>query len=153
MLPKPLISIVVCTYNRVDLLKQTLESVFAQKYQPVEIIVYDDGSTDATSELMNDYKKKLTYFRSTANRGISNAHNQACKLATGAFIAFQDDDDLMAPDRLISLYQVFHDFPETVLAFGNLETMDAKGVPTGFFCNEDLARDAAGQPLFFEQCL
>ena len=55
---KPLVSIVVCCYNRAHYLSQTMESIFAQQYDPVEIVVIDDGSTDGTYDLMKSYGDK-----------------------------------------------------------------------------------------------
>ena len=127
---RPLVSIVICTYNRVELLSQTLETVFAQQYRPVEIIVMDDGSSDRTPELLKKYKDKILCFRQS-NQGIAAGRTNACKLAHGEFIALQDDDDLMAPDRIPALYEAFCRHPSAVLAVGNWAYMTANGDLTG----------------------
>jgi len=103
-----------------------MESVFAQKYKPVEIVVMDDGSTDNTPELMSSYKDKIRYFWQK-NQGISAARNGACRLAKGELIAFQDDDDLMPADRITWLYQALSRYPSTVLAMGDWAEIDALG--------------------------
>jgi len=122
----PLVSIIICCYNRAHLLPKTMESVFAQKYKPVEIVVIDDGSTDNTPELMSNYKDKIRYFWQK-NQGITAARNTACRLAKGGLIAFQDDDDLMPADRITLLYQALCRYPSAVLAMGDWAEIDALG--------------------------
>ena len=100
----PLVSIVICCYNRAHLLSQTMESVFAQQYQPVEIVVVDDGSTDHTPELIESYGERVRYYWHE-NKGTSFTRTRGCQLAKGEFIAFQDDDDLMVPDLISNLYE------------------------------------------------
>jgi len=129
-LKNPLISVIICTYNRAELLQQTLSSVLEQRYQPVEIIVFDDGSSDETPNLVTKFGNKIRYSRQS-NQGIAAARTNACRMAEGEFIAFQDDDDLMPPDRIIALYEAFCTYPSAVLAVGNWAYMDAKGVLTG----------------------
>ena len=130
MLNKPLVSIVICCYNRRDYLKKTMESVFAQHYQPVEIIVMDDGSTDNTDDLIASYGCDVRYFRQE-RQGISAARTAASQLATGEYIAYQDDDDLMPPDRITHLYAALQKYPSAVFATGDYALIDAQGELTG----------------------
>ena len=90
----------------------------------------DDGSTDNTRELIKSYADKIRYFQQE-NQGIATARMNACRLAKGEFIAFQDDDDLMPDDRITNLYQAFIQFPSAVLAIGDWVTIDKDGQPTG----------------------
>ena len=126
----PLISIVICCHNRHDLVLETLKTVFEQKYEPVEIVVYDDGSTDGTSELLQQYGNKIKYKRGK-QVGIAAARNRACQLASGEYIAFQDDDDLMPPDRVVNQFAALQKFPEAVFATGDFMIIDHKGKLTG----------------------
>ena len=126
----PLVSIVICCYNRAHLLPQTMASVLAQRYRPVEIVVLDDGSTDSTPELMSAYGDKVRYYRQE-NSGIAIARTVGCRLARGEFIAFQDDDDLMPPDRIIGLYDALCQFPSAVFAMGEWAFIDQDGKLTG----------------------
>lgn len=126
----PLISIVVCTYNRAHMLKQTMETIFAQQYRPVEILVVDDGSTDNTQELIESYGDKVRYYRQK-NKGIAATRTTACKLALGEYIAFQDDDDLISADRILNLYETLCKYPEAVFAVGDWAYIDAEGNLTG----------------------
>ena len=127
---KPLVSIVICCHNRAHLLPQTMASVFAQTYKPVEIIVLDDGSTDGTPDLMKTYGERVRYFRQE-NQGIAVARTNGCLYATGDFIAFQDDDDLMPPDRITVLYEALCEFPTAVFSVGDWAVIDSEGKPTG----------------------
>jgi glycosyltransferase involved in cell wall biosynthesis len=125
MMDNPLISIVVCTCNRAEMLKQTMETVFAQQYRPVEILIVDDGSTDNTKELMESCGDRVRYYRQE-NKGIAATRTTACKLAIGEYIAFQDDD-LMSADRILNLYETLCKYPEAGFAVGNWAYIDAEG--------------------------
>lgn len=126
----PLISIIVCCYNREQYLRKTMDSVLQQAYEPVEIIVMDDGSTDGTANLIRGYGNKVKYYRQE-NQGIAIARTNACKLAKGELIAFQDDDDLMHPERITSLYDALCRFPSAVFAVGDWAEIDVSGKKTG----------------------
>lgn len=128
---RPLVSILICSYNRAHLIQPTLDSVLNQTYQPVEIIFLDDGSTDNTEEVVRRYADKVQYYRQE-NSGIARARNSACVIAKGVFIAFQDDDDIMPSDRVETLYQAIAPYPEAVFAVGDLMTIDDTGALTGY---------------------
>ena len=127
----PLVSILVCTHNRSHLVRQTMASIFAQAYQPAEVIVVDDGSTDDTPAVMASYGDRITYHRLSANKGIAEARTVACRLARGDLIAFQDDDDLMPAERLTVLTRALQRFPSAIYAVGDLAVIDEQGRPTG----------------------
>jgi glycosyltransferase involved in cell wall biosynthesis len=126
----PLISIVVCSYNRAHLLRETLDHILAQHYRPVEVVVFDDGSTDGTEELVRSYGTALRYFRQD-NQGIAAARTAACRVCEGDLIAFQDDDDLIHPERLHWLLEALRLHPRAVMAVGDMAFIDVHGKPTG----------------------
>jgi len=126
----PLVSIVVCTHNRSAMLKYTMETVFKQQYKPVEVLVVDDGSTDNTKELIESYGDGVKYFRHD-NQGIAATRSIGCQLAKGEYIAFQDDDDLMPPERINYLYEALCQYPDAVLAVGDWEVIDSEGNLSG----------------------
>lgn len=123
---KPLVSIIVTCHNRRDYLEKTMDSVFVQHYEPVEIVVMDDGSTDGTDALMAGYGDKVRYFRQEA-QGVAVARTHASRLARGEYIAYQDDDDIMPPGRISHLYEALLQFPSAVLATGDYALIDAEG--------------------------
>lgn len=98
----PLFSIIVPTYNRCDLLRQAVESVWNQMLPDYELIVVDDGSTDGTREYLRsiEYCVNVLY---QANRGPGSARNRGIEAATGDWIVFLDSDDLWFPWTLIHL--------------------------------------------------
>lgn len=126
----PLVSIVITCHNRAHLLPHTMASVFAQDYEPVEIVVIDDGSTDNTKELMSGYGSRVRYFWQE-NQGIAAARTAGGCLAKGDLIAFQDDDDLMTPDRIVSLYEAMNSYPSAIFSVGDWAAIDGNGRPTG----------------------
>jgi len=127
----PLVSIVTCTYNRAEMLKEAMSSILEQQYEPVERLVIDDGSSDNTNEVIAAYGDRIRYYRHD-NKGLVATMNVACQqFARGEYIAFQDDDDLMPPDRITWLYEAMCRYPQAVLAVGEAEMIDAKGNRTG----------------------
>ena len=101
----------------------TLASAMDQTYPNTEIVVYDDGSTDDTAEVLAPHLKTIIYQKNE-NVGISRARTNAAQLASGEFIAFLDDDDLMPPDRLSRQYARLLDYPDAVFSVGEIALID-----------------------------
>ncbi|MFC1763136.1 glycosyltransferase family 2 protein [Planctomycetota bacterium] len=95
---KPLVSVIVPTYNRANIVCSAIESILAQTYQPLEIIVVDDGSTDETESVLRQYNKAITYVKKN-NGGVSSARNRGVAQAKGEIICFLDSDDLWLPEK------------------------------------------------------
>lgn len=95
----PEVSVIIPTFNRGGLLLEAVTSVFQQTYQDYELIVVDDGSTDATREILKPYSDRLRYFFQE-NRGVSPARNVGIQKARGRWLAFLDSDDLWLPEKL-----------------------------------------------------
>lgn len=108
----PLFSTVIPVFNRAALIRATLDSVLAQKLQDQEIIVVDDGSTDATLETLATYSDRIRVFRQS-NAGPSAARNLGIQHATGDYIATIDSDDLWFPWTLATYAEAIqrHDAP------------------------------------------
>jgi glycosyltransferase involved in cell wall biosynthesis len=98
MLPK--VSVIIITYNRSQLLPVAIDSVLAQTYPSIEVIVVDDGSTDDTPEVMLHYAERVRYIRQE-NRGVPAARNTGIRAATGDFINFLDSDDFFLPTKIV----------------------------------------------------
>ena len=94
----PLVSVIIPVYNGERYLRQAIESVLAQSYRPIEILVVDDGSTDGTADIARSYPE-VRYIHQ-ANQGQGAAMNAGIKVSGGEYISFLDADDLWPPDKL-----------------------------------------------------
>ncbi len=96
-----LISVVIPSYNRKNTILSCIRSVLEQTYSNLEVIVIDDGSTDYTYTLFNDsFDDRVKFFRYEENRGACYARNLGAELSSGAYIAFQDSDDIWKKTKL-----------------------------------------------------
>src|ERR1700749_3753483 len=103
MIPAPLVSVVLCTYNGDKYLEAQLQSVLTQTYSSLEIIICDDGSTDSTQQLISSYALKdarIRYFFNEKNTGVNKNFEQGFLKAAGEFIAFADQDDIWKPEKI-----------------------------------------------------
>jgi hypothetical protein len=102
----PLVSVVIPTYNRMRQTIAAVESVLAQTYSCIEIIVVNDGSTDGSGEALERFicevstDSRPTFFVSQTNQGVSAARNAGVARARGKYIAFLDSDDVWLPEKL-----------------------------------------------------
>ena len=95
------ISIIIPTYNRGNIISNSIKSVLNQTYKNLEIIIVDDGSTDNTKEEVDKIgDKKIIYIKLDKNLGAPNARNIGIKNSKGRYISFQDSDDIFYPDKL-----------------------------------------------------
>ncbi|MCB9437106.1 MAG: glycosyltransferase family 2 protein [Anaerolineales bacterium] len=133
---KPILSVVVATHNRANLLPRSLESIISQQMDDTEIIIVDDGSQDNTQEVITTLKRQYPNIRSFQNsvaKGPGAARNLGIRMAQGDFIAIMDDDDFCAPDRFKRQLAVFEDAPDVGLCFGVVEWVDDDNRPLGQF--------------------
>ncbi len=98
---KSLVSVIVPTYNREEFLPRCLDAIFRQSYQPLEIIVVDDGSTDGTATVIrNSFGKRVQYFREEHSGLPAVARNRGLEAASGDYVAFCDSDDYWMPHKI-----------------------------------------------------
>ena len=109
------ISVVIPTYNRYEVLKRALTSVFAQTYTPFEVIVVDDGSTDKTSDIQKDFPT-IKYFYQK-NSGVSSARNLGIKNSTCKWIAFLDSDDEWDENKLQEQVELHKENPNILMSY------------------------------------
>ena len=112
----PLVSCIVPVFNGERFLGDALDSALAQTYQPVEIIVVDDGSTDGTPSVAARYGSRITYLRQP-NSGSASAKNRGVRAARGELVAFLDADDLWHPDKLARQRRRLRERPDLSLCF------------------------------------
>jgi glycosyltransferase involved in cell wall biosynthesis len=105
--PSPEVSVVIPTHNRAGLLPRTLATVFDQAGVDLEVIVVDDGSTDGTADQVAAMANpRLRLIRLDDSRGQATARNAGIEAARGEWIAFLDDDDLWAPDKVATQLEI-----------------------------------------------
>lgn len=90
-----MVSIIIPTYNRGYIIKKSIDSVLHQTYEDFELIIVDDGSTDGTKQLIDEYEDdRIKYYSYEHNKGVVYARNYGMKMAKGDCIVFQDSDDI-----------------------------------------------------------
>lgn len=104
-------SVVIPVYNRRDLLTRALDSALQQTRPAEEIIVVNDGSTDGTEKVLEDYADQIKTI-AQPNRGVSAARNAGIRIANGSWIAFLDSDDAWLPDKLLLAEKFIQANPE-----------------------------------------
>ena len=113
----PVVSVIVPTYNRAHVLPRALRSVTKQTYTDYEVIVVDDGSTDATADVVSelaDLRGRVRYVKVDRNRGAAAARNRGIDEARGTYIAFLDADDEWTPTKLAAQVALFSTAPPEV---------------------------------------
>ncbi|MCL4871764.1 MAG: glycosyltransferase [Anaerolineae bacterium] len=121
-----LVSVIIPTYNRADLLPQTLATILGQTYPQVEIIVVDDGSTDDTPAVLAQYADRIQIIRQE-NQGEAAARNHGLAAATGAYLSFLDDDDLLLPNKVERQVHFLQQRSEVDVLYSRYYQMDAGG--------------------------
>lgn len=121
--PAELISVVIPAYNARHTLPATLESLFAQTWPHLEIIVVDDGSTDGTAQMLAHYGARVRLL-SQPNGGLARARATGVAAARGQWIALLDADDLCRPERLALQARVLEALPEVVMCAGDFDAFD-----------------------------
>jgi glycosyltransferase involved in cell wall biosynthesis len=111
MTVRPLVSILINNYNYAKFLGQAIESALAQTYDKVEVVVVDDGSTDASLEIMAVYGKKIVPIRKK-NGGQASAYNAGFAASQGKIICMLDADDLFLPHKVSRVVEAYESHPE-----------------------------------------
>lgn len=123
------ISVVIPTYNRAAYIERTVRSVLDQSYQPLELIVVDDGSTDDTASVLEQFAAAPGFvYHYQPNCGRSVARNNGAAMATGEWIMYLDSDDLLLPDALEKLSRKIAGDPSTEFIVANFSFF-RKGYP------------------------
>ena len=125
--PTPQVSVIIPMYNQCATLAETLDSVFAQPVRTAEVIVVDDGSTDATPERFGN-AARLKYTRQ-ANAGPSAARNAGLAVSTGEFILSLDHDDVLHPEYLKHVMLAFGQYPAARIVWTNFALAGSETSP------------------------
>ncbi|MFA5592089.1 MAG: glycosyltransferase [Micavibrio sp.] len=126
-MPRPLVTIITPTYNRADLLPETIESVLRQDYDSIEYIVLDDGSTDNTGDVIKPYLGRLKYLYHD-NMGETATVNKGFEMAGGEIICVINSDDPFFADDAISIaVDSLENNPDALMAYPDWVLIDEKG--------------------------
>ena len=123
-----LVSVMIPAYNAGPYLGEAIDSVFAQTYRPLEVIVVDDGSDDGTGEVARSYGERVRHARQERG-GNGAARNAAVALASGQYYAFLDADDRFLPDKLERQFQALDADPELDVVFGGVREFVSPELP------------------------
>ena len=126
----PKISIIIPSLNKVDYIEETLKSILDQKYENLEVIVQDGGSTDGTLEIIKKYAKKypeILQWESKKDKGQADAINKGLKKASGEVLAFINADDVYEEGALKKVGKYFSDNPGTLWLAGKGRVIDKNG--------------------------
>jgi len=110
----PLVSVILPTFNRAWSIEQAVDSVLSQDYPELELIVVDDGSTDNTIEVLEQYKADIILLRQ-ANAGVSAARNTGIKKSKGELIALLDSDDMWDKRKISCQVKFFAENPDAMI--------------------------------------
>jgi glycosyltransferase involved in cell wall biosynthesis len=122
----PKVTVVMPVYNGERFLRESLDSVCAQTFQDFEVLCVDDGSTDNSAAVLEQYAERIRVVRQK-NSGQSAARNAGVRLAKGQYIAFLDQDDLWYPAKLMHQVAVLDAGPDVVLVHCDFDRIDDGG--------------------------
>lgn len=133
-----MISVIVPVYNTERLLRQCVESILNQTYSDLEILLVDDGSTDASGEICDEYAAKDNRVKvfHIENRGVASARNVGLKEATGEYVGFVDSDDWAEPDMYEVLLAEIERAKADIGACGMWYSFATKEEPAKNVCNQ-----------------
>lgn len=126
----PRVSVVIPAYNAAGCIRRAVESVFAQTYRDLELLVVDDGSTDATRAVLIGYGNRLTLL-TQANSGPAAARNRGLAQARGDYVAFLDADDYWLPEKLARQVALLDAQPAIGFCSTATTVVDRVGNPAG----------------------
>lgn len=127
---RPKVSVVMSVYNGAQYLREAIQSILDQTFTDFEFIITDDGSTDATGDILAEYAaqdQRLLVFQNEQNIGLTRSLNKGLALARGEYIARQDADDISLPQRLQLQVSFLDHHPEVVVVASNYEIIDGGG--------------------------
>ena len=108
-------TVLIPLYNKAAYIQRALDSVYAQTFQPAEILVVNDGATDGSDDIVRNQGNPLIRVLDQRNQGVSIARNNGLAAASQPFIAFLDADDRWRPGFLAAMRRAIESFPEATL--------------------------------------
>jgi glycosyltransferase involved in cell wall biosynthesis len=142
----PLVTVIVAVHNGERFLRPALESLYAQDYEPFEVVFVDDGSTDGSAAIARAFPGIRYLYQQ--NQGLAAARNTGLAQAAGELVAYLDDDDLIPPHKLRRQTEYLTANPEVGCVLGRQQIMLEPGVePPGWLTRDTLFGDLDGVPF------
>ncbi|MCX5806896.1 MAG: glycosyltransferase family 2 protein [Proteobacteria bacterium] len=149
---KPLVSIIVPVYNRIEYIGEAIESVLAQTYGNYEIVIIDDGSVVDISGVLSSFQDKIHYVVQ-GHKGLAVARNNGIHHSTGEYLVFLDDDDLLEPKKLEIQVDELEKRPDAGFVFSDAYYFDDRD-PSNLSLNPASGRDKRSddfaEAIFFD---
>ena len=140
----PCVSVIIPIYNTENYLREALDSICNQTLQELEIILINDGSTDNSQAIIEEYAQKdiRIHYSIQSNQGQGVARNNGLQLATGKYIYFMDSDDILETDALRQCYQICEQDKLDIICF-DAETFAEDSDYTGFYhyCRQNIINE------------
>lgn len=121
---RPLVSIIIPSYNQGRFIRETIESCLIQDYRPIEILVMDGGSKDETVAVLESFEAPELQWWSEPDRGVVDAVNKGLARAGGDILSIQSSDDLFLPGAVSAAADALHAAPDAGLVYGDVELID-----------------------------
>jgi glycosyltransferase involved in cell wall biosynthesis len=128
---QPLVSVVLCTYNDEQYIRETIDSVLCQTFSDFEFIIWNDGSTDGTEQIIKSYDDSRIRYFYHENTGVGMAAQLACSKTKGKYIARIDGDDICLPQRLKYQVDYLEAHPDYVVVASPVYYIDDNGKELG----------------------
>jgi glycosyltransferase involved in cell wall biosynthesis len=145
-----LVSVIIPVYNAAAYLDRCINSVINQTWQPIELIIIDDGSKDGSLSIANSYKNKWIKIISQENKGASAARNNGIINSKGEFIQFLDADDLLSPDKIENQVKLLINYPDKVAVCSTVHFLDEENpfssIPSDY---EESFLESCDDPQYF----
>lgn len=131
-LQRPLVSVVVPSFNQGRFIKETIDSILGQDYRPIEVLVLDGGSTDQTVSVLASYNgtPELKWW-SEPDNGVVDAVNKGLEKANGEIIAIQSSDDLYLPGAITAAAEFLREHSDVSLVYGDVELINERSEVVG----------------------
>jgi glycosyltransferase involved in cell wall biosynthesis len=114
-----LISVIIPVFNGEEFIQEAIESIFSQKYHPIEIIIIDDGSKDSTKKIVSQFPEIQYHYQT--NQGPAKARNVGLSFAGGSLIAFLDADDYWSDQKLDIQFNLMKNNPSVDIVLGHVQ--------------------------------
>jgi len=125
MTPRTLLTIIIPSYNQGRFIRETIDSILAQDYRPIEVLVFDGASTDETVEVLKSYDAPELQWWSEKDRGVVDAVNKGLARARGEIVAIQSSDDTYVPGAFTAIADAFRE-SDAGLIYGDVEYIDTE---------------------------